>query len=825
MWRFNPQNDLCANAIDITCDQTVTGSTVGAADVTVTVSIIFTLIDIDGPKHWYRFIGTGDNITVSLCGATDYNSLLLILTGDCGSQTLIAAADNGCSNNNLNEEIIDFATTMGTDYYIVVGGGGDPPRPSGNYELSVTCTPPSCAEEGDIFINELHYDNDGADVNEFVEVAVANDADLDLSDFTLTLYDGDNGEAYGTATLDQFAAGEDDGTFTYYTMMIGGFGVSGIQNGDPDGLALSCSEALVEFLSYEGTFDAVEGPAMGETSTDIGVSENDFSTSETASLQVINGTWTVTVCNTKGATNVNNPIPASPAIGVASKTVCQATDLSPGLLNTGISAPTILGTDEKIVWVVTAAPAASSYSEGDELTIDGCGQMIAFQNLGDFALTNNSQTLRVQDASSLAPGDYEFEAVTENCTTGCRSFPTMGFTITIEAAPAMPTADKLTAEFCATGEEGGSFNNARQVRVVQTGNMNEVFVWTLTDAPTGSQFDGMEPLEFLEDEVNSEFRITGGMQGDRVTLRQNAVGNATDPADNVYGTWTFEVRVRNTTLSCDSDPLTGFSLTALETPAEPVPATATKTICASADLTPSLANTGINISNSLSADEKVVWVLTGKPDGSAYAIDDEFTTDNCGDPFKNFGELAVANSSKVIRLQEVANAPEGTYTFDAFIENCMTGCTSTLVSGFSITVNAKPAVPMVNRLTKDACAGGTATVSVVDPGADFDVFWTVVAAPDNAVIEAGDVIGPGEETGEYRTNLETNGIRFRIKGNMMVVPGLYQLQASIVNTTTDCESELTTEVFEINIFEQPTVEITADLPMARMFVKVLKKAK
>ncbi|MEN0003635.1 MAG: hypothetical protein AAF798_05815 [Bacteroidota bacterium] len=243
---------------------------------------------------------------------------------------------------------------------------------------------------------------------------------------------------------------------------------------------------------------------------------------------------------------------------------------------------------------------------------------------------------------------------------------------------------------------------------------------------------------------------------------------------------------------------------------DPTPATTTKTFCASADLMPSLANTGINVSNSLSANEKVVWKLTGLPSGSAYAIDDEFTTDDCGDPFKNFGELAVANSSKVIRVQDVANAPEGTYTFDVFIEDCTTGCTSELVSGFSITVNAQPAVPTVNRLTRDACAGGTATVSVMDPGADFDVRWTVVAAPEDAVIAAGDVIGPGEETGEYRTNLEANGIRFRIKGNMMVVPGLYQLQASVVNTTTDCESELTMEVFEINIFEQPTVEITSD---------------
>ncbi len=49
---------------------------------------------------------------------------------------------------------------------------------------------------------------------------------------------------------------------------------NGLQNGSPDGVALvDASNNVIQFLSYEGTFTAVGGPADGMTSTDIGVAE------------------------------------------------------------------------------------------------------------------------------------------------------------------------------------------------------------------------------------------------------------------------------------------------------------------------------------------------------------------------------------------------------------------------------------------------------------------------------------------------------------------------------------------------------------------------
>lgn len=117
-----------------------------------------------------------------------------------------------------------------------------------------------------VFINELHYDNDGTDAGEFVEIA--GPAGTDLAGWTVELYNGNGGASYGTINLtgvlpDQSFGG---GTLSFLH--------AGIQNGEPDGMALVDPVGTVlMFISYEGTFVAVGGPADGMTSEDIGVSE------------------------------------------------------------------------------------------------------------------------------------------------------------------------------------------------------------------------------------------------------------------------------------------------------------------------------------------------------------------------------------------------------------------------------------------------------------------------------------------------------------------------------------------------------------------------
>ena len=129
-----------------------------------------------------------------------------------------------------------------------------------------------------VFINEIHYDDAGADADEGIEIA--GPAGTDLSTYTLTPYNGSNGAAYSVTALSGVIPNEGG---TGYGAVF--FPISGLQNGAPDGIALDNSGALIQFLSYEGSFAATAGVANGVTSTDIGVSEN--GTVEGESLQLV----------------------------------------------------------------------------------------------------------------------------------------------------------------------------------------------------------------------------------------------------------------------------------------------------------------------------------------------------------------------------------------------------------------------------------------------------------------------------------------------------------------------------------------------------------
>ncbi|MEL7155470.1 MAG: ExeM/NucH family extracellular endonuclease [Actinomycetota bacterium] len=144
-------------------------------------------------------------------------------------------------------------------------------------------------------IEEIHYDNAGADAGEFIEVA--GPAGTDLAGWSIVLYNGSTAASYGTIDLAGVLADQGAGRGA------ASFARAGIQNGSPDGVALvDDAGVVIEFLSYEGSFDAVGGPADGLSSTDIGVSEPS-STPVGQSLQLIDGTWVGPVAESPGVVN------------------------------------------------------------------------------------------------------------------------------------------------------------------------------------------------------------------------------------------------------------------------------------------------------------------------------------------------------------------------------------------------------------------------------------------------------------------------------------------------------------------------------------------
>lgn len=153
-----------------------------------------------------------------------------------------------------------------------------------------------------VWINEFHYDNAGADANEFVEIAGL--AGTDLTGWTLTLYNGSGGGVYDTRSL--------TGTLTDGSNGFGFVKVAapGIQNGSPDGIALvDAFGRVVQFLSYEGPITATNGPASGMTSTDVGVEQSSAAIGFTLQLVGTGSSygdfsWAADVANTEGAVNL-----------------------------------------------------------------------------------------------------------------------------------------------------------------------------------------------------------------------------------------------------------------------------------------------------------------------------------------------------------------------------------------------------------------------------------------------------------------------------------------------------------------------------------------
>ncbi len=117
-----------------------------------------------------------------------------------------------------------------------------------------------------VFINELHYDNFGTDADEKMEIA--GPEGVDLSGWALVLYNGNGGVSYATIPLSGILPDSCSG------LGVLEFPQTIIQNGSPDGLALiDDTGTVVQFLSYEGSFTAADGPAVGMLSDDIGVVE------------------------------------------------------------------------------------------------------------------------------------------------------------------------------------------------------------------------------------------------------------------------------------------------------------------------------------------------------------------------------------------------------------------------------------------------------------------------------------------------------------------------------------------------------------------------
>ncbi|WCO01145.1 T9SS-dependent choice-of-anchor J family protein [Psychroserpens ponticola] len=139
-----PANDDFANATPISCGNIYIGDTssatideAGAPDVSTVEPDTDT--DNDSPNVWFRFIGTGDPVTLSTCTNTSYDSEIIVFTGTSGSLTNIAEGYDECGA--AYEAEVTFSSVLGVSYSISVEGWNV--GNTGTFELSVICTPPA----------------------------------------------------------------------------------------------------------------------------------------------------------------------------------------------------------------------------------------------------------------------------------------------------------------------------------------------------------------------------------------------------------------------------------------------------------------------------------------------------------------------------------------------------------------------------------------------------------------------------------------------------------------------------------------------------------
>lgn len=152
--------------------------------------------------------------------------------------------------------------------------------PNNKYEITFIIAKSPIVQEGEEeegLLNEFRAWLGGAwgkirfsplDTNDdFIEVALHENIQ-NLNDYRISLYDGADGTVYQTITLDQFTVGTTVNSRVYYfynmpdnTMLTG-----------PAGISISYSGTVLpgQFISYGGSFIAVEGDATGKTSVNVG---------------------------------------------------------------------------------------------------------------------------------------------------------------------------------------------------------------------------------------------------------------------------------------------------------------------------------------------------------------------------------------------------------------------------------------------------------------------------------------------------------------------------------------------------------------------------
>ena len=216
--------------------------------------------------------------------------------GPAGAASLGALDGSACTRFDNAAGTLDVVVTSENLIELRCVAGGHP---------SASTSPPTST----LVINEIDYDQVGADTGGFVEIANKGTSAATLDGIALVLVNGGDGAEYARVPLTgSLAAG------AYLQVDIEA------QNGAPDGVALidTASKALLDAFSYEGeitaatidgqAYNLVEGTALAATVVDSNTVDGSLSRiPDKQDTNNASSDWAFTQTKTPGAANVAAP--------------------------------------------------------------------------------------------------------------------------------------------------------------------------------------------------------------------------------------------------------------------------------------------------------------------------------------------------------------------------------------------------------------------------------------------------------------------------------------------------------------------------------------
>ena len=505
----------CSPALFSACPSNITANT--ALNLcTAVVSYTATTTGAPVPTLSYTFTGATTGSGSGTGSGSVFNkgttNVVITATNACGTATCslsVTVNDNQPPNAICQSSLIVDLNAAGTATITASQINNSSTDNCGVASVTINPSTFNCsnvttgvAPPPSAWINEFHYDNTGADVGEFVEIAGT--AGLNLTGWSIVLYNGADGMSYGTSNLSGIIANQNNG-FGFVAVNI-----AGIQNGNPDGIALVNNGTLVQFLSYGGSFIAGNGVASGQTSVNIGVTEP--STSPVGqSLQLTgNGSsyasfaWVGPATATSGSANNGQTF-----LGTGNPVILTVTDVN-GLSSTCTTlvvvhdvTPPVATCQSITIPLNSSGTATITPAQINNGSSDACGIASMSLSKTTFNCTNvgpNTVTLTVTDVNGLS------------------STCTATVTVVDNTPPTAICQSSITVNLDATGNASITPADVNLASIDNCGTVNLVSVspntFTCADVGSAAPVNDLIISEYVEGSSNNKFlEIYNGTSG------------------------------------------------------------------------------------------------------------------------------------------------------------------------------------------------------------------------------------------------------------------------------------------------------------------------